>query len=154
MSFKTRLFVILWLAGMAGVLSFLLVDLSKLIEILPVPAGTQLPSSIWVLKLLTLIQPTILLSLAVFVGVLLASKIGLSSPVAEAIAANREFGLKASTCSGFDRRHNGRRRNILKLDFLETISSSGVRDARFSVQQYDSALNSIALRRLHRRTAA
>ena len=81
MSFKTRLFVILWLEGMAGVLSFLLVDLSKLIEILPVPAGTHLPSSIWVLKLLTLIQPTILLSLAVFVGVLLASKIGLSSPL-------------------------------------------------------------------------
>jgi hypothetical protein len=93
MSFKTRLFVILWLEGMAGVLSFLLVDLSKLLAILPVPAGTQLPSSIWVLKLLTLIQPTILLSLAVFVGVLLASKIGLSSPVAEAIAANRQLSL-------------------------------------------------------------
>jgi len=91
MNFKTKLFVILWLAGMAGVLSFLLVDLSKLLANLPVPAGTQLPSSIWVLKLLSLIQPTILLSLAVFVGVALASKVGLSSPVAEAAAANRQL---------------------------------------------------------------
>ena len=68
MNFKTRLFVILWLAGMAGVLSFLLVDFSKLLANLPVPAGTELPSSVWVLKLLSLIQPAVLLSLAVFVG--------------------------------------------------------------------------------------
>src|SRR5712691_1144863 len=91
MNFKTRLSVILWLAGMAGVLSFLLVDLSKLLATLPLPAATQLPSSIWALKLLGLIQPTILLSFAVFVGVALASKVGLSAPVAEAAAANRQL---------------------------------------------------------------
>ena len=90
MNFKTKLFVILWLAGMAGVLSFLLVDLSKLLANLPLPAGKQLPS-IWALKLLSLIQPTILLSLAVLVGVALASKVGLSSPVAEAAATNRQL---------------------------------------------------------------
>ncbi len=93
MNFKTKLFVILWLAGMAGVLSFLLVDLSKVLANLPLPAGTRLPSSIWLLKLLSLIQPTILLSLAVFVGVALASKVGLSAPVAEAAAANRHLSL-------------------------------------------------------------
>jgi hypothetical protein len=93
MSFKTKLFVILWLAGMAGVLSFLFVDLSKMLANLPVPAGQELPSSMWVLKLLSLIQPTILLSLAVFVGVALASKVGLSAPVAEAAAAHRQLSL-------------------------------------------------------------
>ncbi len=88
---KTKLFVILWLAGMAGVLSFLLVDLSKLLAYFPVPAGTELPS-IWVLKLVGLIQPTVLLSLAVLIGVALASRIGLSSPVAEAAAGNGQLG--------------------------------------------------------------
>lgn len=93
MTFKTKLFVILWLEGMAGVLSFLLVDLSKVLASITLPAGTQLPSSIWALKLLSLIQPTILLSLAVFVGVALASKVRLSAPVAEAAAANRQLSL-------------------------------------------------------------
>lgn len=93
MNFKTKLFVILWLAGMAGVVSFLLVDLHKLLANLPLPAGTQLPSSVWLLKLVSLIQPTILLSLAVFVGVALASKVGLSAPAAEAAAANKPLSL-------------------------------------------------------------
>lgn len=87
MRFKTRLFVILWLAGLAGVLSFLLVDLSALVAILPVPAGKQIPKITLALKALSLIQPTAILSLAVLVGVALASKVGLSSPVAEAAAA-------------------------------------------------------------------
>jgi hypothetical protein len=38
---KTRLFVILWAAGVVGVLSFLLVDLKALLSVLPVPAGTN-----------------------------------------------------------------------------------------------------------------
>jgi hypothetical protein len=87
MRFNTRLFVILWLAGLAGVLSLLLVDLDELIKILPLPVGTELPLSIPVLKLLSLIQPAVILSLAVLVGVVLASKVGLSSPVAEAAAS-------------------------------------------------------------------
>lgn len=86
MRFKTRLFVILWLAGLAGVLSFLLVDLDALIAISPIPAGTEIPP-IPVLKLLSLIQQAIILSVAVLVGVVLASKVGLSSPVAEAAAS-------------------------------------------------------------------
>lgn len=87
MRFNTRLFVILWLAGLAGVLSFLLVDLDALMAILPVPAGTEIPTITPALKLLSLIQPAVILSVAVLVGVGLASKVGLSSPVAEAAAS-------------------------------------------------------------------
>ena len=87
MRFKTRLFIILLLAGLAGVLSFLLVDLNGLVAILPVPTETEIPPITPALKLLSLVQPTILLAVAILVGVALASKVGLSSPVAEAAAS-------------------------------------------------------------------
>ena len=86
MKFKTRLFAILWIAGMAGVLSFLLVDLSALLANLPEAAGGSMPFPPFVLKLLSIIQTTVLLSIAVLVGVALAHKVGLSSPAAEALA--------------------------------------------------------------------
>lgn len=85
MNFKTRLFVILWLAGFVGVLSLLLIDLDALIKILPIPPGTEIPP-ITLVKLLTPVQPAVLLAVAVLVGVVLAAKVGLSSPVAEAAA--------------------------------------------------------------------
>jgi hypothetical protein len=87
MRFNTRLFVILWLAGLAGVISFLLIDLNALIAILPIPPGTEMPLSIPAMKLLTVIQQAIILAVAALVGVVLASKVGLSSPVAEAAAS-------------------------------------------------------------------
>jgi len=87
MRFNTRLFVILWLAGLAGVISFLLIDLNALIAILPIPPGTEMALGIPALKLLTVIQQAIILAVAVLVGVVLASKVGLSSPVAEAAAS-------------------------------------------------------------------
>ena len=71
---------------MAGVLSFWLVDLSALLANLPVTMGTSMPFSPWLLKLLSTIQTSVLLSVAVFVGVALASRVGLSSPAAEAAA--------------------------------------------------------------------
>ncbi|HEY0083227.1 MAG TPA: CPBP family intramembrane glutamic endopeptidase [Pyrinomonadaceae bacterium] len=86
MSFKTRLFFILLTAGLAGVLSFLLVDLPALVALLPVPAGVEIPQITPAIKLLSLIQPAMLLALAVFSGVALAHKVGLSSPAAEAAA--------------------------------------------------------------------
>src|SRR5215207_4939238 len=86
MRFKTRVFITLWLAGLSGVLSFLLVDLDALIKILPIPAGTEIPTFTPALKLLSLIQPAVILAVAVLVGSVLASKVGLSSPVAEAAA--------------------------------------------------------------------
>lgn len=91
MNFKTRLFLILWIAGLAGVLSFLLVDLSALLKNLPVTAGTPTPFSPLALKLLSIVQTSVLLSVAVFVGVGLASRVGLSSPAAEAVAGRRNI---------------------------------------------------------------
>ncbi len=87
MRFNFRLFIILLLAGLAGVLSFLLVDLNGLVAILPIPSETEMPPITPALKLLSLVQPAILLAVAVLVGVALASKVGLSSPVAEAAAS-------------------------------------------------------------------
>ena len=86
MRLNTRLFVILWLAGFGGVLSLLFIDLDALIKSFPVPAGTEIPP-ITVLKFLSLIQPAVILSVAVLVGGKLAPKVGLSSPVAEAAAS-------------------------------------------------------------------
>jgi len=86
MKSKKRLFLILWIAGFLGVLSFLLVDLTAMLAHLPVTAGKPIPFSPLALKLLGLIQPTILVSLAVLIGVRLARKVGLSAPAAEALA--------------------------------------------------------------------
>ena len=91
MATNKRLFLILWIAGMAGVLSFLLVDLSALIAALPLPEGTpppELPPPA-LLKLVAIIQPAVLTSLAVLIGIWLAPKVGLHAPVAAAIAERR-----------------------------------------------------------------
>lgn len=92
MSFKTRLFIILLAAGLAGVFSVLLIDLPTLVAILPVQAGAEIPQITPVIKLLSLIQPGILLALAVLAGVALAPKVGLSSPAAEAAASGSPLG--------------------------------------------------------------
>ncbi|HKP36621.1 MAG TPA: CPBP family glutamic-type intramembrane protease [Pyrinomonadaceae bacterium] len=85
-SVSTRLFAILWVAGMLGVLSILLIDLSALMASLPATAGSELPFPPLIIKLIGIIQPTILLAVAVFVGVRLAPAVGLSAPAAEALA--------------------------------------------------------------------
>lgn len=87
MQTRTKLFVILWIAGMSGILSFLLVDLSALLRSLPVTAGKELPFPPRLMGVVSLIQPTVLMSLAVLVGTKLAHKVGLSAPVAEAAAS-------------------------------------------------------------------
>ena len=92
MTFKTRLFLILLVAGLAGTLSFLLVDLSAFLANLPVTAGARMPFPPLAIKLLSIIQSTIIMSLAVLIGVSLASKVGLSSPAAEAAAGGRRLG--------------------------------------------------------------
>lgn len=73
------LFVILWLVGMVGVLSTLWFAL-------PVPA-VEIPVPLIVVKLLNLISPTFLLLIGVLAGVNLAHKVGLSAPLAEALAS-------------------------------------------------------------------
>lgn len=79
---RLRLFGLLWLAGMAGVISLVLVPLPLL------PEGAP---SVAVVRLLVLVQPAILLSVAVLIGVLLAHRLELTAPGAEALAAGRSW---------------------------------------------------------------
>jgi hypothetical protein len=88
MRFNTRLFVILWLAGFAGVISILAIDFNGLIAILP---GEEIPAITPALKILSLVQPSILLAIAVLVGVALARKVGLSAPIAEAATGGGDW---------------------------------------------------------------
>ena len=83
-----RLFLILWLAGLAGVLSFLLVDISAVVRALPVPDGTPPPDlpPPALLKLATVFQPAVLTSIAVIVGIWLAPKVGLNAPSSKAFS--------------------------------------------------------------------
>ncbi len=90
MTYRTKLSGLLFLAGFAGILSFLLVDLSAILAMVPAKEGATLPSP-WLLKLLSLIQPTVLLALAVFVGVLLSPKVNLPAPAFEALARSTSF---------------------------------------------------------------
>lgn len=84
---KKRLFLILFLLGFAGVLSFLLVDLAALVASFPLPAGTEVPVITPTIKLLSLVQPAVLVLVAVLIGVVLAPRVGLAAPVAESLAA-------------------------------------------------------------------
>src|SRR5262245_53932479 len=79
-----RLFWILWLAGMAGILSFLLLDLPALIAAIPLPAGTPAPKlpPPSVFKVVSLIQPTVLITIAILIGNFLAGSVGLRAPAA------------------------------------------------------------------------
>ena len=88
---RTRLFAILWLAGMSGVLSLLLIDIPALMASLPATARSELPLPLPLIKLLSIIQPTVLLSIATFIGLQLAPKVGLSAPAAEALARGDSF---------------------------------------------------------------
>ena len=72
-----------------GVLSFLLVDLSPILRNMPANGAARF--SPFALKLLSPIQPTILLCAATLVGVLLAPKVGLSAPAFEALARHDSF---------------------------------------------------------------
>ena len=78
---------------MLGVLSFLFVDLFALIRAIPLPPGEAVPElpSPAVFKVVTLIQPTVILTIAVGVGCWLAGRVGLHSPVAEAVANGGTF---------------------------------------------------------------
>jgi hypothetical protein len=82
---RRMLFAVLWLFGMVGVLSLLWINL-------PIPEE-DLPFPLIVIKLINLVSPTFLLSIAVLIGVTLADKVGLSAPFAQAIAngASQKF---------------------------------------------------------------
>lgn len=91
LSESTKLFLTLWLAGMTGVLSILLIDLSVLMASLPATAGSEIPFPPLVVKLIGIVQPSVLLAIAVYVGVRLAPAVGLSAPVAEAVAGDKSL---------------------------------------------------------------
>jgi len=109
--YRTRLFLILWTVGIVGVLSFLLVDISALVASMPpssdVPAELRPPL---LLKLASIIQPTVLMSVFVLVGIVLTPRLGLHAPAAEAAARGENIfeklapqifpGVVAGLCSG------------------------------------------------------
>lgn len=77
--------------GIAGVLSFLLVDLEALIALIPAQDAPKEELPHWaVLKLASVAQPAVLTTLAVAVGLWLAPKVGLRAPAAEAFAERRD----------------------------------------------------------------
>ena len=88
---RTKLFAVLWLAGMAGVVSVLFIDLSALLANLPATNGLEMPFHPLLIKLLSVVQTGILLSIAIFIGTQLAPRVGLSAPAAEALATNDSF---------------------------------------------------------------
>ena len=87
LNLKSRLFLILFGTGFAGVASLLLIDLSTVAALLPAAAQADVPRFTPVIKLLTILQPTVLLILAVLIGIALAPRVGLSAPLSQAIAA-------------------------------------------------------------------
>lgn len=84
MNFKTKLFWVMWLVGMVGVLSLLTLQIE-------LPPNVEPPLPLPVLKFLTLLQPTILLTISVWLGLKLAPAVGLSAPALEAIANSKSF---------------------------------------------------------------
>ncbi len=80
----------MWLAGFVGILSFLLLDIGKIIEMLPSTVEVP-PMPFGLIKLLSLIQPTVILTVAVLIGIGLGAKVGLSAPVVEALAEKRPW---------------------------------------------------------------
>lgn len=90
MTVKKRFFITLWLAGFVGILSFLLLDISKILEIMP--PTVEVPQVPFLLiKVVSLIQPTVILTVAVLIGIGLAAKVGLAAPVAEAFSERRAW---------------------------------------------------------------
>jgi membrane protease YdiL (CAAX protease family) len=85
-----RLSLLLWGAGMSGVVAISILVLPQLLSLLPEKLGREAPAApIWVLCLASVVQSGALLALAVWAGSTLAPRIGFSSPFFEAIAARR-----------------------------------------------------------------
>ncbi|MEM6449783.1 MAG: CPBP family glutamic-type intramembrane protease [Cyanobacteria bacterium P01_D01_bin.105] len=75
--FDKPLFGLLWLMGFVGELSVLFVSF-------PAEAMANLPLPVFAIKLISLLQALIILSIANFFGVMLSPKVGLSAPLSEA----------------------------------------------------------------------
>lgn len=75
---KLKIFIALFLLGLTGVFSLLLAPIN-------IPEGIELPLSLPVLKIISLVQSSVLLGIATFIGSNLAPRVGLSTPLIEAI---------------------------------------------------------------------
>ena len=82
-SYRLRLGLLLGVVGFLGVASTLLIDMERLIALLPVKVEVKITPG---LKALSLVQPTFLVALAVVVGLFANQRTGLRAPVFEALA--------------------------------------------------------------------
>jgi len=82
---RLRLGLLLWLAGMLGVVVIVVTVLPRLLGQLPLPAP------LWVISLASFAQSGLLIALAVWSGVALASKVGLHAPAFEAAVTARSI---------------------------------------------------------------
>ena len=80
---RLRLGLVLWLAGMLGVVVVTTTVLPRLL------AEVELPAPLWVLSIASLAQSATLLALAVWAGVALAPAVGLRAPAFEAAVSGR-----------------------------------------------------------------
>lgn len=69
--------------------SFLLIDWTALAALIPAPDGSGIPEITPAIRILSLIQPTVILIVAVLIGLVLSPRVGLSAPVAESLASGR-----------------------------------------------------------------
>lgn len=74
---KLKIFLTLFLLGLTGVFSLLLAPIN-------IPEGTELPLPLSTLKVIGLIQSSVLLGIATFIGSNLAPRISLSAPLIKA----------------------------------------------------------------------
>lgn len=86
-----RFGLLLWVAGMLGVVVVTATVLPQL------SGQVTLPAPLWVISLASLAQSALLLALAVWAGVALAPAVGLRAPAFEAAVTGRPVG-PAGTC--------------------------------------------------------
>ena len=84
MSAKRKLGLLLWGAGLLGVIAMVGLVFPRLIETLPEMLDEPLPLPPRVLIVLSLVQSSVLLALAVWAGVALSPAVGLRAPAFEA----------------------------------------------------------------------
>lgn len=83
---RLRLSLLLWLAGMLGVVVITVTVLPQLLR------EVTLPAPLWVVSLASLAQSALLVALAVWAGVALAPAVGLRAPAFEAAVTARPLG--------------------------------------------------------------
>lgn len=82
---RLLLSTLLWLCGMAGVVVITITVLSQ------VSGAVSLPAPLWLVTLASIAQSALLVALAVWLGVVLAPKVGLRAPAFEAAVTARSI---------------------------------------------------------------